>query len=444
MKIYCSGIGGIGLSAYAALQNANGHEVLGSDRALTDLTEDLESQGITVFDSQDGSKVCEDADIFVYSEAIPESAPERVKASEYGIRQLSYFAALGELSKEYETVIAICGTHGKSTTTAMIANVLVDVSGNYNDTTVIVGTKVPYLNGKNWWRGQGKKRLIVEACEYKGSFFHLKPDIVLMTNVDWDHVDYYPNPESYQRAYIDFLSGLSDDAIVITHMQDKECALVVQKASRLELVVDADNVPLTNFHLKIPGRHMTENATLVYALCTEPVCGIQLNDFIVGGALSSYNGTWRRFEEKGRTKSGAIVVDDYAHHPREIVCTIASAIQKYPNANRIISLFQPHLHNRTIALMDDLSKAFIGSQIVLVTDVYEARTENTNEKVDMNILVDAINTGSTPYTNSEKKCIYVGDLSAAKKFCCNLLQQDDVLIVMGAGTVTNVAQELIA
>ncbi len=415
MKIYCSGIGGIGLSAYAALQNANGHEVLGSDRALTDLTEDLESQGITVFDSQDGSKVCEDADIFVYSEAIPESAPERVKASEYGIRQLSYFAALGELSKDY-TVIGVCGTHGKSTTTSMAAQVLIDAG---KDPTVIVGTKVPQLNGRNWRKGDSDIFLL-EACEYRGSFLNLHPNIILMTNVDGDHFDAFDSLEDYQNAYREFIARLPDDGVVITHGGDVDCTSIAGSQIR-----DADTQPEVT--LSVPGQHMKQNAQLVLSLADH--LGIEAEE-----SLKKFTGTWRRFEVKGDMDNGVTVIDDYAHHPVEIAATVAATREKYPG-RRLVCFFQPHTHDRTIQFYNDFLIAFDGADLVVTTDIYDARSDIEKEIVDIAQFTADIHAES----------IYAGALEQAKEeLCCNLLQQDDVLIVMGAGTVTNVAQELIA
>mgnify|MGYP001287881888 CR=1 FL=1 len=416
MKIYCSGIGGIGLSAYAALQNASGHCVSGSDNARSALTEDLTSQGIEVFDLQDGSHVPEDADVFVYSEAIPEDAPERTKAQEYGIRQISYFEALGELSKDY-TVIAVCGTHGKSTTTAMAAQVLIDAG---LDPTVIVGTKVPQLDGRNWRKGDSNIFLL-EACEYRGSFLNLHPNTILMTNVDGDHFDAFDSLEDYQNAYREFIDRLPEDGVVITHMNDADCKKLVSGIN----VKDADLLSLPE--LSVPGLHMQQNAQLVAALADH--LGIDAED-----SLKKFSGTWRRFELKGETEQGATVIDDYAHHPIEITATIAAAKEAYPG-RRIICLFQPHTHDRTLRFYDDFLKAFDLADLVVTTDVYDARPDIDNESVDIQKYTADIHAES----------IYGGSLSQVKeKLCCSILQPCDVLLVMGAGTVTKVAQELVS
>lgn len=417
MKIYCSGIGGIGLSAYAALQKANGHSVSGSDASTTPLTNDLEYQGITVYNKQDGSHVPEDADLFVYSEAIPADAPERKCAAECGIRQISYFAALGELSKDY-TVVAVCGTHGKSSVTAMAATVLLATG---KDPTVIVGTKVPQLDGKNWRKGNSDLFLL-EACEYRGSFLHLHPDIIILINADGDHFDAYNSVEEYQRAYAEFIGRLPADGVLITHMTDPDCANLA--ASCPGTVIDADTLPLPE--LSVPGLHMRQNGQLVAALAHH--IGIQ------SSALSCFSGTWRRMEIKGETPDGVLVIDDYGHHPKEIAATIAATKEKYPD-RRLVCLFQPHTHNRTLYFWDEFCIAFDAADEVIVTDIYDARPDTNSEQADAKQLAADIHTEST----------YGGSISEAKNLLCrSILQRNDVLLVLGAGDVTNIAGELVS
>lgn len=417
MKIYCSGIGGIGLSAYAALQNDHGHTVSGSDRAKSALTDDLQSQGISVFYNQDGTHVPDDADLFVYSEAIPEDAPERKKAEEYGIKQLSYFAALGDLSRDLR-VIAVCGTHGKSSTTAMAATVLIDAG---LDPTVVVGTKVPQLSQgvpRNWRRG-ASNLFLVEACEYRGSFLHLHPDIVLMTNVDGDHFDAFDSLDAYQQIFQQFLTLLPDDGVLITHRKDLDCARLADTWGGT--IIDADVcAPPT---LSIPGEHMRENAALVSALADHM-------DVAWEESLSAFSGTWRRFEKKGEYR-GIPIIDDYAHHPIEIKATIASAKSAFPG-KRIVCLFQPHMHQRTRRFYQEFCAAFKEADVVLVTDVYDARPESETSSVDAEVFAKDIGT----------ETLYVGDTSNAKERTKAMLQEGDVLIVMGAGDITTVAEAL--
>ena len=423
MKIYCSGIGGIGLSAYAALQKKNGHEVLGSDRTESALLDGLRSQGITVIMKQDGSGVPNDADLFVYSEAIPSDAPERVRAKELGIPQKNYFEALGELSDGY-TVIAVCGSHGKSSTTAMAADVLIEAG---LDPTVVVGTKVPALDGRNWSKGKSNLFLL-EACEYRGSFLHLKPSIILLTSVDWDHVDAYPTQESYREAYRKFVRKLPKKGIVITHMNDPECAEIAEVSPE---VIDADN-DLKKIHMEVPGSHMEQNARLALALAIE--LGVEAD--AARRTLENFKGTWRRMEEKGES-NGVLIIDDYAHHPKEIEATTAAMHTKYPN-RRLVCVFQPHMYSRTEAFYNDFIKAFTGSFHIIVTDVYEARREqakpaNISEKLAYDI--------NTHFKDS--RCVYCPSLSDVENHLNKILKTGDVLLFMGAGDITNLATKMV-
>lgn len=422
VKIYCSGIGGIGLSAYASLQNASGHQVLGSDRTDSALLEDLRNQGIAVTLEQDGSGLPEDLDLFVYSEAIPEDAPERRRAKELSVRQISYFQALSELSKGY-TVIAVCGSHGKSSTTAMAAHVLTQAG---LDPTVVVGTKVPDLDGKNWRKGKSGIFLL-EACEYRGSFLHLHPSIILLTSLDWDHVDAYPTQELYKDAYKDFVARLPQNGTLITHMQDNACAGLARESGKT--IIDADRQK--KLILSVPGRHMQENALFVQALAE--ALGVDVRS--AEQSLLSFQGTWRRMEEIGES-NGIMYIDDYAHHPKEIFATTAAMRQKYPK-KRLVCVFQPHMHDRTLHFYDDFVHAFIGSDVVILTDVYEARKEKKGEKADMEKLasdVRGIVKGRVQYT---------GSLEQTELQLRNELRSGDIVLFMGAGDITNLARKMV-
>nr|MBP9750716.1 hypothetical protein [Candidatus Peribacteraceae bacterium] len=211
MIIFCSGIGGIGLSAYASLQKAAGHDVSGSDANDSALVQRLRADGITVSLSQDGSALPDGCELFVYSEAITPDAPERRLARERGIRSISYFAAVGEISKG-KTLIAVSGTHGKSSTTAMVARLLIEAGF---DPTVVVGTKLRELDGRNFRVGKSEW-FVLEACEYRRSFHYLSPSIALVTNVDGDHFDAYKDLAEYQQSFVEFLQLLPSDGPVIT------------------------------------------------------------------------------------------------------------------------------------------------------------------------------------------------------------------------------------
>ena len=424
MKIYCSGIGGIGLSAYASLARAAGHTVLGSDRAASALVEDLRSQGIDITLNQDGSQVPEDADLFVYSEAIPEEAPERKAAKAQGITQKSYPEAVAELTKGHR-LIAVSGTHGKSSTTAMVARMMLD-SGM--DPTIVVGTKMNELNNRNWHRGAGKD-FVLEACEYRRSFLNYKPQIILLTTCDGDHFDYFQSQEDYRKAFLEFIRSLPSDGVLITHMSDPDCAAVAKESGKK--VMDADENPLPE--LGIPGAHMQQNAQLALALAEQLV----LDPETAMKSLQGFRGTWRRMEQCGQTKEGAIVYDDYGHHPREVRATIEGLRTKFPD-RKIICVFQPHTHDRTIKLWDDFARSFTAANLVIIPNVYDARGHLEKKLVDLPAFLKAIEQWSgVPAVNR------LG-FDETEKAVHAFAQEGDIVLCMGAGDITNLATKLVS
>ena len=423
MVIFCSGIGGIGLSAYAALQRANGHVVRGSDRSDSALLADLRAQGIEVFLNQDGSHVTDDIELFVYSEAVPPDAPERKKAESLGIPQQSYFQALGEVSKAHD-VIAVCGTHGKSTTTAMVGKVFIDAG---KDPTVIVGTKSPELDGRNWRKGSSDI-FIVEACEYRRSFHYLSPDTVVLTTVDGDHFDAYGSIEEYRRAFVDFFNRLPEGQPVIMHGSDSACVDVVRASGHP--AVNADEVPLPV--LTVPGEHMRQNARLVVALARQ--YGIPEDAAV--RSLAGFRGTWRRMEVKGMRADGITVIDDYAHHPAEITASLQGIKEGYPG-RRIVVVFQPHTHDRTLKLYDDFLPVFRGIDLVVIPNIYGARGESDSAKVDLPRFIDDVAMGSST------EVINGNGLDGTLELLRSMLRPNDVVVTMGAGDVTSLASRIL-
>jgi UDP-N-acetylmuramate--alanine ligase len=438
MKIFCSGIGGIGLSAYAAYQHALGHEVCGSDRSDSDLLRDLRSQGIEVSLVQDGNAVPVDADLFVHTLALPVDHPELRKAVEFGIPQQTYFQALGDLTKGRK-LIAVAGTHGKSSTTAMAAKVLLDAGLDFS---VILGTKTPDLDGRNWRRGKGEL-FLVEACEYQRSFLHLSPSIILMTNVAGDHFDYYKDEEDYRSAFREFIGQLPKDGVLITHFSDPACAELVDTLknapgsvlSQVEAgachILDADQLSLPK--IQVPGQHMRQNAQLVLALAEH--LGIPLKD--AQKSLLAYRGCWRRSEIKGETKNGVLVIDDYGHHPNEVRVTLEGIKEAYPD-RRLICVFQPHTHDRVLKLYDQFLTAFRAADLVIIPNIFAARSDRDSAKAEPVKLVKDIAKGSSVeaiHGESLEKTIEL-----LKK---EILKKGDLLVTMGAGDVWQVADEIL-
>ncbi len=422
MNIYCSGIGGIGLSAYAALQRAAGHVVRGSDKNDSALLDDLRRQGIDVFLNQDGSHVISDIDLFVYSEAIPEHAPERMKAKELGIEQQSYFQALGEMSKPYD-VIAVCGTHGKSTTTAMAAKVFIDAE---LDPTVVVGTKSPDLGGRNWRKGKSNL-FIVEACEYRRDFLYLFPDTVVLITIDGDHFDAYGSLEEYRQAFVDFFKLMPKNGPVILHGSDDACVAVA--AASGHPAIDADALPLP--YLTIPGEHMRQNARLVVALAQR----YGIAEDAARKSLEEFRGTWRRMEVKGTRGDGVTVIDDYAHHPIEIQASLQGIREGYPG-RRIVLVFQPHTHNRTLSMYADFLPVFGDVDLLVIPNVYAAREINDDT-------VDVARFAADIAEKSKIEARDGGGFERTLEWLREALKPNDVVVTMGAGDVTTLAAKIL-
>ena len=423
MKIFCSGIGGIGLSAYAAHMHERGHDVSGTDASKSAITDALENMGVHVSFLQDGSAVPKEFDLLVYSEAIPTSSPERVRARERGVTECSYFKALGDLTRG-TNLLCVSGTHGKSSTTAMLAGVLIDAN---KDPSVVLGTKSANLDGKNWRKGNTDLWL-VEACEYRRSFHFLSPKVILLTNADGDHFDAFKDKAEYESAFVEFVKSLPKDGVIVYHKSDKDSAAIVAKSGKKG--IDADDMPLVT--MGVPGLHMRQNAQLVLKACE--ALGIPLE--LSKKSLEKFSGTWRRMEKKGLTSAGVTVIDDYAHHPKEIAATLSAMKEAYPK-QKIVCVFQPHTHHRTLALWDDFSRAFKDAHTVLLTDVYDARPDKDAEKVEVLRLAEDIK------ANSKVDVLTAMKFDEAKIILeTEVLSPGDILITMGAGDITKLSDSM--
>lgn len=412
------------MSAYAALMKQAGHDVSGSDRAESAILEDLRSQGIQVSLVQDGSSISLDTDLLVYSEAIPETSKERMLASQNGIPQKSYFHALGELTKGKQ-IIAICGTHGKSSTTAMIAKIFIDAG---KDPSVVVGTKMKELHQRNW-RAGNSNLWIVEACEYRKSFLHIHPTVVVLTNADGDHFDAFSSLEDYQNAFVEFICNLPNDGVVVLHGNDADSIKIAKQAKKT--IIDADTLELPE--TGAAGMHMRNNARLALVVAKEEKIDLQQ----AKKSLLEFTGTWRRMEVRGETHMGVTVIDDYAHHPIEIKATISAMKERYPK-RRLVCVFEPHTNDRVLQLWKEFTQSFAEADLVLVTKVYDARPDKDKELVD--VAKFAAEIGKT----SKVSCRPTGTILRTKTTLETLLQHGDVLLIMGAGNSTNLATSMVS
>jgi UDP-N-acetylmuramate--alanine ligase len=328
------------MSALAQYYAHEGVRVTGSDREASPTTDMLVQKGISVVIGQKADNVPEDAELLVYSDSVPTNNAERARAIELGIPELMYFTALGKVT-EGKRVIAITGTHGKTTTTAMVGKILADAG---KDPTVIVGSIVPEW-GSNFKAGKSDL-FVVEACEYRKHFLVFNPEVLAITNVEWDHTDYFKTPIEFEAAF-DEARGQAKHVVEKEHYQ-------------------SESVP----ELLVPGEFNKDNARAAKAAVK--ALGLGIGEEVIDKALAAFKGTWRRFEHKGILPGGAELYDDYAHHPTAIIKTIEATRQKFPG-KKIVIFFHPHLYSRTRDLFNEFAKALAQADKAYILPVYAAR-----------------------------------------------------------------------
>lgn len=419
--IYFIGIGGIGVSAIARMMLSQGKSVSGSDISASEITSELQKLGAKFQAGQSIDLIPKDTDLIIYSPAI--AVADKKLLSEIKKRKISaitYPQALHEISKDKYT-IAVSGTHGKTTTTAMIAKVMMDAGLK---PTVIVGSLLK--DHKSNFIAGDSKYFIVEACEYRKSFLDIVPTVALVTNIDNDHLDFYKDIKDIQNAFGEFIAQTPKTGHVISHAKNKTVASILKHAGGK--VIDAKKYIDHKLKLKIPGAHNRENASLVLALAD--ILGIPEKK--AKKSLADFSGTWRRFEYKGKTKAGAIVYDDYGHHPTEVKATLAGA-REFFGKKKIIVAFQPHLYSRTKLLLNDFAKSFADADEVLIAPIYAAR-----EKIDPSITSEML---AKKIKNTKAEAF--ADFKTMEEYLKKNLKKNTVLITMGAGDIYKVGDTLL-
>lgn len=419
-RVHFVGIGGIGMSGLARLFLHEGAVVSGSDVHESAITRALASEGVSMTYEQIADNISDGVELVVYTEAMPHDHPELVAAREAGIRTINYFEALGEVANEYY-LIAVAGTHGKTTTTAMLIDILEEAS---YDPTAIVGS-LRSKTGTNYRAGKSKY-FIVEACEYKRDFLSLEPDVLVITNLEHEHVDYYKDLAAVQAAFRELVLKVPEDGFVVCDTADAAVAPVVEELTAN--VVDYRSFLSLGLKLHLPGVHNRMNAAAAAAAAAQ----IGVEPAVATTALENFAGTWRRFEYKGEV-NGAKVYDDYSHHPTEIRAAIAGARELYPE-RRLTVVFQPHTFSRTEELRGDFVAALgLASRVILVP-IYAAREENTSGITSEDLVHDIAAAGTS--------ATFFHTLEAAALAVQETVGPNDVVIVMGAGSVTTIAAML--
>ncbi|MFA4999459.1 MAG: UDP-N-acetylmuramate--L-alanine ligase [Parcubacteria group bacterium] len=439
--VHFIGIGGIGMSSLARWFLAQNWLVTGSDAVKSQITDELVKDGIKVKIGHKKTNLPQNADLVVYTAAIPLDNSEFQAAVKLGVKRQTYSEALGDLTKKYKT-IAIAGSHGKSSTTAMVAAILIKAR---MDPTVIIGTK---LNGWNFRAGKSDW-LVIEADEYKGSFWHYKPYSAIVTNVDLEHVDFYKNLAAVRDSFLKFLKSVSKEGCIILNGNNENSVSLIPRLKERGNVItfserDKAVIQKIKHVIKVPGDHNVMNALASYKLAK----ALGINEKIILKAISEYKGVWRRIEYKGVTAKGVKVFDDYAHHPTEIKATLQALREKFPD-KKIAVCFQPHQQRRLTALYEDFITAWSDADYLLLLDVYNPKgRDETSETKNSKTLTNDVNklSPATRLADSspKQKAFYIGAEKSIKKAVETLpLKKSDILVLMGAGDIADMTLSLL-
>jgi len=431
------------MSAIARVMHYRGESVSGSDQKSSVTTDSLIAEGINVAIGHDAANV-RGASLVVYSAAIPEDNPERVEARNLGIPVISRAEMLGRLMKPYRHRIAVTGTHGKTTTTSMVNMVL---SQTNLDPTVLIGGDLTSLGGNT--RVGGEELFVTEACEAFNSFLNLYPSIAVITNIDADHLDYHGTFENIIKSFKEFIDHVDQGGCVIACVDDPNVRGILKQTGRRiigyscngegdiraeDISVDSpeasyelvrNGIRLGRVTLGVPGMQNIANSLAAVAVGFE--LGVSFD--AIRDGLAMFKGTGRRFEYIDNVDD-ILIIDDYAHHPREIEATLAAARQGW--SRRIVAVFQPHLYSRTKFFAKEFAESLSAADVVVVTGIYAAR-EKPIEGVTAELISEKMDGG---------KAHLIPDKSDIVDFLVKEVRPGDMVITLGAGDIRSVAEDL--
>lgn len=460
-KVYFIGIGGISMSAIALILQKNGFVVLGSDISKVENVKMLEEKGIKVNIGQKKENITDDIDIVVYSKAIHDDNEEFAAAKEKKISLMSRSKILGEIMANYDKKICVAGTHGKTTTTALISKVMLDVG---KKPTINVGGIVDEIGG-NSHIGDDENMFIAEACEYTNSFLDFCPDIAVITNIEEDHLDFFKDLADIRKSFKKFIDLLPDDGLLV--INDKiENIDELTKDTKAKVIIYGDSES-ADYHFdkvsydenhyqsfdvykgkKLLGR-MTQKLigkhnALNFLACLSVLDYMGIDFDMIKKSLHDFKGARRRLEVKN-IKDGITYIDDYAHHPTEIEASLNAL--KEINYKKLYLIFQPHTFSRTKSLYKDFVKVLSNTENVILAKIYPAREKDTGvinsgmirdgiieyrTKNINNILEDNVN------RNKNNICEYFETFEQIKEYIVPKLEKGDILVTMGAGDIYKV------
>lgn len=449
-KIHFVGIGGIGMSGIAEILLTEGFKVSGSDKALSEVTERLQQLGAVVWEGHKPENVEPDVDALVYSSAVTLDNPEVVEAQKRKIPVIRRAEMLAEVMR-LKYGIGIAGTHGKTTTTSMISLVLME--GGL-DPTVIVGGRLHGLGGTNARLGKGNF-IVVEADEFDRSFLSITPTIAVLTTLETDHLDCYRDLEDLKGAFVQFANKVPFYGFVVLCLDEPALQDIIPQLSKKKIIsyglnpqADVQAVDIHHKHntvaftvlrsdselgqvtLQIPGKHNVQNALAAIAVGLE--LGVPFAK--VKNGIERFCGVYRRWEKKGEV-NGVTLYDDYAHHPTECKATLAGVKAGW-RRRRVVCVFQPHLYSRTRDFYEEFGKAFLLSDVLVVTDVYPAREEPIQ-----GITGELIANAAKQY--GHKNVVYVPDKKQVPQTLMQTAKPNDIVITMGAGDIWKYGEEFL-
>lgn len=446
--VHFIGIGGISMSGLAEILHERGFKISGSDMKASPLTEHLQSLGISVALPQSRENITQGIELCVYTAAISEENPELLEAKRQNVPTMTRAELLGRIMKNYKEAINVSGTHGKTTTTSMIGEILMEAQ---MDPTITVGGMMKDIGGN--LRVGKSDVFLAEACEYTNSFLSFFPTIEVVLNIEEDHLDFFKDINDIRASFRKFIEKLPENGILIFNKDIPHEEYFLQNLPGRKIITfghnDADYTAnfisydhyarptYTLFEkgedrgkvtLGVTGEHNIYNS--LSAIAVARAIGIPFDTIKKG--LLEFSGTDRRFQLKGKV-NGFTIIDDYAHHPQEIAATIATA-KKYPHKKLWVA-FQPHTYSRTLALMDDFAGALSQADEIILADIYAAREQNTVgvSSDDLRKLMLSQNTN----------VYYIPDFPSIEEFILSHLEEGDLLITMGAGNIVDVGEDLL-
>ncbi|MBQ9063530.1 MAG: UDP-N-acetylmuramate--L-alanine ligase [Eubacterium sp.] len=450
IHIHFIGIGGISMSGLADVLLDRGFTVTGSDMKPSDLTDHLSGRGAKIAFPQSADNITPDIDLVVYTAAIHPDNPEFAAAAAAGLPMLNRADLLGQMMQNYETSVAVAGTHGKTTTTSMLSHILMEAE---MDPTISVGGILPSISG-NIRVGQSDV-FLTEACEYTNSFLSLWPKIGIILNIDADHLDFFKDLDDIRRSFRRFAEQIPADGTLVINADtpayeaitdglachvitcgleaaDADCTahdIVYDERGCASFTCMIHGASAGRFTLRVPGLHNVSNA--LAAIAAASVTGVPADAAARG--LESFTGTDRRFQFKGQL-NGIDIIDDYAHHPTEIKATLATAAAGSHKTTWCV--FQPHTYTRTKALMDEFADALAMTDRVVLADIYAAR-ETDNLGISSDTLRAEIEKRGT-------KAWYFPSFEEIEAFLLENCTEGDLILTVGAGDVYRVGEDLLA